>query len=106
LSLPALDQRYHVLIGQDAVGRDGVLIPALEPLFEPVVHRVGHRVGVAGVDAGVEGLDSLPQLVRDDRLGSAPALDALTAASPVEAEADRPYVPVVFRVDGGLVLAD
>ncbi|MGH3684637.1 MAG: hypothetical protein ACRDRU_29650 [Pseudonocardiaceae bacterium] len=106
LELDRADERYHVPFSEDAVGRDGVRVAVLEPPGEPVADRVLHGVGVAGIDAGLEGVNGLPQLVRDGRFGPAPALDALAVAAAVEAEADRPDVPVVLRVDGGLVLAD
>ena len=60
----------------------------------------------AGVDTGFQLVDDPLELVLDDLLGSAPALDSLAVALAVVADLDGSRVAVFFQVDRGFVLAD
>ena len=84
----------------------GQFVTALEALGEPVSHRIPDRVTPGRLETRFEFFHGLDQLVFDDSPGPAPALETPAVARAVEAEADRADVPVVLRVDRGLVLAD
>ena len=106
LELVRADERDEVGLGEALVVVDRLGGQSLGALGEPVADGVLNRGAVAGLDARFWLGDGLPELVLDDLLGSAIALEAVAVALAVGAEVDGSRVPVVFRVDRAFVLAD